>query len=398
MHSLLFRTSTAILTFLIGISVATAWVFNDTEPRIEPVNITELRKTTPAPTLEMVFVLDTTGSMGGLLEGAKQKIWSIVNDVMLTESRPAVRVGLVAYRDRGDQYVTQVLPLTSDLDQVYSALMAYKADGGGDTPEDVRRALFEGVTKVGWSTQSNGMAQILFLVGDAPPHDDYSDSPDARSTAANAADLGIVVNTIQCGGIPGTRTIWEAIAQKGNGQYFAIEQNGGVQTIATPYDEQMSKLANQLGGTFVAYGGGDGEAGDKNRLVARERIARVEESVAVDAPSEAKAERALNKAMNREAYIGDLLQSIENGSIQIDKIDTNQLPADLRKLSPVQRKQEIEKRLAERRELRAQIVTLSKQRAEFLAAERKKLGAKSDAFDTAVVTALKEQLRRKGIK
>ena len=399
MHSLLFRTSIAVLTFLIGISVATAWVFNDTDPRIEPVNITESRRTTPAPTLEMVFVLDTTGSMGGLLDGAKQKIWSIVNDVMLTESRPAVRVGLVAYRDRGDQYVTQVLPLTSDLDQVYSALMAYKAEGGGDTPEDVRRALFEGVTKVGWSTQSNGMAQILFLVGDAPPHDDYSDSPDARSTAANAADLGIVVNTIQCGGIPETRTIWQAIAQKGDGQYFAIDQNGGVQTIATPYDEQMSKLANQLGGTFVAYGGGDGEAGDKNRSVARERIARVEESVAVDAPSEAKAERALNKAMNREAYIGDLLQSIENGSIQIDKIDANQLPADLRKLSPAQRKQEIEKRLAERRELRAQIVTLSKQRAEFLAAERKKkLGAKSDAFDTAVITALKEQLKRKGIK
>lgn len=398
MHSLVFRTTTAVLTFLIGISVATSWVFHDTDPRIEPVTITDSRITPPAATLEMVFVLDTTGSMGGLLDGAKQKIWSIVNDVMLTESRPAVRVGLVAYRDRGDQYVTQVLPLTSDLDEVYSALMAYKADGGGDTPEDVRRALFEGVTKAGWSTQSNGMAQILFLVGDAPPHDDYSDSPDVRSTAANAADLGIVVNTIQCGTIPGTRLVWEAIAQKGSGQYFAIEQNGGVQSIATPYDEQMSKLANQLGGTYVAYGGGVGTAGDKNRSVAVDRIARVEESVAVDAPSEAKAERALNKAMNREAYIGDLLQSIENGSLQVEKIDVNQLPADLRNMSPTQRKQEIEKRLAQRRELRAQIVTLSKQRAEFLAVERKKLGVKGDAFDTAVVTALKEQLKRKGIK
>ena len=171
MHSLVFRTTTAVLTFLIGISVATSWVFHDTDPRIEPVTITDSRITPPVATLEMVFVLDTTGSMGGLLDGAKQKIWSIVNDVMLTESRPAVRVGLVAYRDRGDQYVTQVLPLTSDLDQVYSALMEYKAEGGGDTPEDVRRALFEGVTKAGWSTQSNGMAQILFLVGDAPPHD-----------------------------------------------------------------------------------------------------------------------------------------------------------------------------------------------------------------------------------
>src|SRR5262245_56341187 len=107
MHSLVFRTTTAVFTFLIGISVAAAWVFHDNDPRIEPVNLGESRKTTPSPTLEMVFVLDTTGSMAGLLDGAKQRIWSIVNEVMLTESRPAVRVGLVAYRDRGDQYVTK---------------------------------------------------------------------------------------------------------------------------------------------------------------------------------------------------------------------------------------------------------------------------------------------------
>ena len=86
---------------------------------------------------------------------------------------------------------------------------------------------------------------------------------------------------------------------------------------------------------------------------------------------EAKAERALNKAVNPTAYIGDLLQNIENGSVQVDKLKEEDLPADLRKMSPEQRKQEIEKRLAERRELRAQIVALSKQRAEFIAAEQK---------------------------
>jgi len=398
MNSLVFRTTTAVLTFVIGISIASAWVFNDRGPTIDPVNIGDAGKPRSSTALEMVFVLDTTGSMGGLIDGAKQRIWGIVNEVMQTESHPAVRIGLVAYRDRGDSYVTQVLPLTNDLDRVYTVLMAYEAGGGGDTPEDVRRALLEGVNQAGWSTQANGVAQILFLVGDAPPHDDYADAPDARTTAANAARNGIVVNTIQCGTIPGTRTVWEAIAQKGNGQYFAIQQNGGVSTISTPYDEQLGKLANQLGGTFVAYGGGAGESGDKQRAVARGRAAEVEAMVDAAAPSAAKAERALNKAMNREAYIGDLLQSIENGSIELDKIDANQLPVNLRDMSPAQRKQEIEKRLAERRELRSQIVALSKQREEFLAAERKKLGAKGDGFDTAVVTALKEQLKRKGIK
>jgi hypothetical protein len=96
--------------------------------------------------------------------------------------------GLVAYRDQGDSYVTQVLPVTRDLDNVYNALMAYKAEGGGDSPEDVRQALANGVHKVGWSPRSPNIAQILFLVGDAPPHDDYGDEPDTVKLDALKTD------------------------------------------------------------------------------------------------------------------------------------------------------------------------------------------------------------------
>src|SRR5215475_9398602 len=123
------RIVTAVITFAIGVAIATAWVFNRTEePTIPPVG-------SDKPTMEMVFVLDTTGSMGGLLTGAKERIWGIVNEVMQTSKLSSVKVGLVAYRDRGDQYVRQVLPLTEDLDKVYSTLMEYTADGGGDEPE-----------------------------------------------------------------------------------------------------------------------------------------------------------------------------------------------------------------------------------------------------------------------
>ena len=100
------RILTAVVTFTIGVAIATAWVFNRTEePGIAPVELSS-----DGPTMEMVFVLDTTGSMGGLLTGAKQRIWGIVNEVMQTSSLSSVKVGLVAYRDRGDQYITQVLP------------------------------------------------------------------------------------------------------------------------------------------------------------------------------------------------------------------------------------------------------------------------------------------------
>src|SRR5688572_21744596 len=104
-------------------------------PEIFDEELTPEQGNPPRTTLEMVFVLDTTGSMGGLLEGAKQKIWSIVNEVQQKQSRPSVRVGLIAYRDRTDAYVTQITPLTSDLDKVYSDLMDFEAAGGGDHPE-----------------------------------------------------------------------------------------------------------------------------------------------------------------------------------------------------------------------------------------------------------------------
>src|SRR5262245_66585641 len=98
----------------------------------------------------MVFVIDTTGSMGGLIEGAKQKTWQIINEVMQKRSKPHVRVGLVAYRDKGDAYVTKVLPLTEDLDKVYMNLMDYQAGGGGDVPGAVGCVLSVAVERAGW--------------------------------------------------------------------------------------------------------------------------------------------------------------------------------------------------------------------------------------------------------
>src|SRR3954467_7079620 len=84
--------------------------------------------------VEVVFCLDTTGSMGGLLDGAKAKIWSICNQIAGGKPTPDLKVGLVAYKDKGDAYVTKVTDLTDDLDAVHGELMKFTPDGGGDTP------------------------------------------------------------------------------------------------------------------------------------------------------------------------------------------------------------------------------------------------------------------------
>src|SRR6516162_5260889 len=93
----------------------------------------------PAPKVEVVFCLDTTGSMGGLIEGAKQKIWAICNQSAGGKPSPDLKVGLVAYRDRGDEYITKVFDLTDDLDAVHGNIKKFQAAGGGDTPESVNQ-------------------------------------------------------------------------------------------------------------------------------------------------------------------------------------------------------------------------------------------------------------------
>ncbi len=293
------KFSTLFLAFAIGTASASAIIYKAQANSIEPIPIIQTETIHDSQkTLEMVFVVDTTGSMGGLIDGAKQKIWSIVNDVMQRKDRPRVKIGLVAYRDNGDAYVTQVTALTDDLDKIYSTLMDFRAEGGGDTPENVRRGLADGVEKAGWSKKNPNTAQILFLVGDAPPHNDYVQEPDVLVTTAKAVSQDMIVNTIQCGGATDTKEIWQTIAQRGEGKYFAIAQDGGVQAISTPYDSRLAELATKIGGTYLAYGGGDGVAGEKFRKDNEARQASTESKVAADAPMGAQADRAMNKAIN----------------------------------------------------------------------------------------------------
>ena len=410
MKRITFRAAIALLTFAVGVSATTLWIVHSKSTKRKAARTTqhgttEPRITAPAKpngaTLEMVFVLDTTGSMSGLIEGAKQRIWGIVNEVMQSPAHPSVRIGLVGYRDRGDQYVTQVLPLTDDLDKVYATLMNFRADGGGDTPENVRRALADGVARAGWSQQSSrgaNVAQIIFLVGDAPPHEDYQDEPDTLKTTQQAVERGMIVNTIQCGEQADTRQHWQQIARRGEGQFFAIAQDGGVASIASPYDDKLSELGAKLGGTFTAYGGGGGAKGEAARTEMTATQASMETNMRMSAPKAAAADRALNKALNTRAYANDLLQDLENGTLKIDSLKDENLSEDLRKLGAAERRREIERRLEERRKLRAEIVALAKQRDTYIAAERQKRSGGQTGFDAAVASALKAQMARKGIR
>jgi Mg-chelatase subunit ChlD len=165
------------------------------------------------PVVEVAFVLDTTGSMSALIEGAKRKIWSIATAIVDANPRAEIRMGLVAYRDIGDEYVTRTFNLTTDIQDLYANLLELRARGGGDWPESVNEALETGITKLKW-TQGSEICRILFLVGDAPPHMDYAQDTKYPEVMRMARERDIIVNAVQAGGARDTERVWREIAQR----------------------------------------------------------------------------------------------------------------------------------------------------------------------------------------
>ena len=336
----------------------------------------------PAPRVEVAFVLDTTGSMGGLIEGAKRRIWSIARRIGEGKPRPDLRIGLVAYRDRGDVYVTRVHDLTADMDAVYRDLMSFQADGGGDGPEHVSAALAGAVHRLSWT---RGPAlRVIFLVGDAPPHVDYQDGFDYRRHAREAAARGIVVETIQCGDDAATTAVWREIAGLAAGHYARIDAQGGMPVRVTPADEELARLNGELSATVVAGGTAREQAQARTRLDARKTM-----------PAPMAAEAA--------GYYADSGRLLDKDLVDLPRAEQKKEldalrgagtgPAELRGKTEAQALDFLRAQKERRAALQDRIKALQARRDAFL----KQDGAGQDGFDEQVISALKDQARKMGI-
>lgn len=152
------------------------------------------------PQLDVVFVIDSTGSMADEIDVVKGQVRKMMRAVQSGQPRPEVRFGLVTYRDRGDEYVTRTLPLTDDVESIEQAVENLVADGGGDTPEAVNEALHVAVAEMNWNFDQKA-SRLMFLIGDAAPHMDYADDYDYRQELAQARSKGIKLHTWGCSGI-----------------------------------------------------------------------------------------------------------------------------------------------------------------------------------------------------
>lgn len=116
--------------------------------------------------LEVVFVIDATGSMGWLIQTVKERV-RVLSD-WIRELVPVTRFGIVAYRDDDDpEFLTRVLPLTLNVGKVRAFLADLESRGGGDAPEGVTAGLRAATEKSGWTRDTK---KVIVILGDAPPH------------------------------------------------------------------------------------------------------------------------------------------------------------------------------------------------------------------------------------
>lgn len=171
----------------------------------------------PGPRLDVVFVLDATGSMGDEIDAVKQHLRSMIARFQAGSPVPRVRFGLVAYRDHGDEFLTRVLELSEDPGRVEAAVRRLEADGGGDTPEAVAEALHAAIHQVGWDLDP-ATSRMLFLIGDAAPHQDLG--LDFRSQVRAARARGIRVHALGCSGIQDSgEAEFREVADLGEGRF-----------------------------------------------------------------------------------------------------------------------------------------------------------------------------------
>ena len=351
---------------------------------------TKNRAKKPKPKIEVVFCLDTTGSMGGLIEGAKQKIWSISNQIAGGKPTPDLKIGLVAYRDRGDAYITKIVDLTDDLDAIHGKLREFQAQGGGDGPESVNQALDDSVNKIKWSTDKKTL-RIIFLVGDAPPHMDYTDDVKYPDTCKKACEKGIIINTIQCGGDAECQKHWKEICKLAEGSYAQIAQTGGVVAVATPFDKELAEINTELAKTTLVYG---------RREMKERGAAKLEAAKALPAP--AAADRAGFAAKDGKAAAYDLLDAVKEGKVKLDKIKKEELPEEMQKMDPKQQKEYLDKLDKRRGELNKKALELDKKRGEYIKDELAKKAKKEgkdgkDSFDNQVLESLRKQAKKHNI-
>lgn len=340
------------------------------------------------PLIQVAILLDTSGSMSGLIDQARTQLWRVVNEFATAKrngQNPDIHVALYEYGNDGlpaeKGYIRRILPLTTDLDKVSEELFALTTNGGS---EYCGQVIDEATKGLSWSA-SNDDLKVIFIAG----NEEFTQgSVSYKAACQRAIAKGIVVNTIYCGAKQDNIAVeWHDGASLADGSFMAIDQNVQVAHVAAPQDREIERLGEQLNTTYIAYG----RAG-------REGAAR-QNAQDVNSKSHASAtvQRQVAKASaNYANSTWDLVDAKKEGKVDVEKIDPKDLPAEMQKMTLAERKAYVEQKEKARTEIQAKIRKLDDERKKYVAEQMKKLPAAASTLDKAVVGAVRSTGTKKG--
>ncbi len=344
----------------------------------------------PEPRVQMAILLDTSGSMNGLIEQAKGQVWKFVNEFARAEKnglKPRFELALYEYGNDGlsrkKGFIRQVLGLTTDLDQASEELFGLRTNGGSEYCGQVIQTAVE---ELDWS-DSNADYKVIFIAGNEP----FTQGPVAFQKACRAAIAkGIMVNTIFCGALAvGEQTKWAAGAVLADGRYMNIDHNAKVAHVAAPQDREIAELGVKLNATYIAYGkkGRGGRLRQEEQDTNASHLSGIGSAVA----------RAVSKSsVHYRNATWDLVDACQGGQMDLDAVEAEQLPAEMREMTSKERRVHVAQMQGNRVQIQKRIAELNASRRVYVAAEKKKLTeVGANTLAEAVVETVRTQAEAK---
>lgn len=379
-----------IILSLIILSAACASA-KTTEKAVLEKTIVDSNTLKGKPIVQMAILLDTSGSMSGLIDQARGELWAIVNEFICARkgnAAPEVQVALFEYGKSTvpseDGFVRLIVPFTTDLDKISEELFALTTNGGD---EYCGWVIKDAVEKLKWSERAEDL-KVIFIAGNEPF---TQGKVDYKESCKAAIEKGIIVNTIHCGSeSEGINGKWKDGAVLADGRFLNIDQNRAIVHIAAPQDEQITALNLRLNKTYIAYG--------EKGLELSERQQEQDKNASV-LSAEAAVQRVVAKSSANYLNAGwDLVDAVKNNKIKIEELNEEELPENMQKMSKAERNKYIEQQSKKRAEVQEQIQKLNAERKKYVAAEMKKLQKEGDTLGSAVIETIHQQAKEKNFE
>ena len=368
-----------LMVLVLGLSVAVA---QELDSSVAPVEAAH------KPLVQMAILLDTSGSMSGLIDQARGELWAIVNEFILARQKgmaPTIEVALFEYGNDGLSadagHVREVMPFTSDLDALSKALFSLTTNGGS---EYCGWVIQDAVNRLKWDKREETL-KVIFIAGNEP----FTQGPiSPKQSCAAAIEQGIIVNTIHCGSeAEGVQGKWRQGALRADGRFLNINHQQRIAYVEAPQDQAIAELNAQLNGTYLAFGA-QGAMLQLNQ--------RVQDNNAEALSEEAAVQRVLAKSSSNYSNASwDLVDALKQNQVKLEEVAKDQLPAPMKPMTVEQRREYVRTRANERAKIQNNIQQLNDQRKAYLAQVQKSQQAKDQTLGSAIILAIREQAQEK---